>query len=70
VPEFAVADTVTVNVAIEVPHTVVTEYEIVVVPRDTPVTLPPASTVALALLALHTPPETEAESVIVDPGQI
>lgn len=38
------------------------------VPAETPVTKPP-DTVALLLLALHTPPDVELVSDIVDPMQ-
>ena len=37
-------------------------------PADTPVTTPPDETVALALLALHTPPDTGFVSVMAAPS--
>ena len=53
-------------VATDVPHTLVTVYDITSPPVVTPVTKPP-DTVAFALAALHTPPATVLDSVIEDP---
>jgi hypothetical protein len=56
---------VTIRVADATPHTLLTVYVMVSNPGNTPVTTPLIlPTVALVLLLLHTPPGTEAESVM------
>jgi hypothetical protein len=52
-----------VYVATAVPQLLVTVYNMVSIPADTPVTNPPLVTVAVPLLALHTPPVAASVSV-------
>ena len=60
--------TVTTRVAAAVPQLLVTEYDIVAVPVDTPVTRPVASTAALAGVdEVHTPPLTALLNKVVAP---
>ena len=62
--------TVIIDVAYCVPQPLVTAYDIVVVPADTPVTIPDeAPIVACAELLLHTPPDTPSLNVVVDEVQ-
>ncbi len=63
VPASGCALTVIAFVAVAVPQLLVTEYEIVVVPSDTPVTTP-AETVATEELLAQTPPVTVVVSVV------
>jgi hypothetical protein len=59
--------TVIGSVATAVPQALVTEYEMVVLPADTPVTIPVLLTVAIAvLLLLQTPPGAPSVNVIVE----
>src|ERR1019366_4639131 len=58
---------VTTWLAIAVPQMPETEYIMVSVPPETPVTIPPV-TVAVALLLLHTPPVVVSVKVIVAPA--
>ena len=65
--------TFTTCVAEVVPQLLVTEYAIDVVPVDTPVTKPPAATVAIAVaVLLHAPPPVppETDSKVVPGKQI
>lgn len=62
--------TVTTWVETAVPQAFVTVYEMVVVPADTPVTIPAAFIVALAgVEELHTPPPTLLLKVVVVAAQ-
>ena len=64
-PAVAAAFTVITVVAAAVPQLLVTAYETVVVPGETPVTKPPDPTVAAEVFVLlQTPPPTASESVI------
>ncbi len=68
VPAFASAFTVISRDTVAFPQEVVTEYVIVVVPADTPVTRPVAAlTVAAAvLLLLHVPPAVPVTDKVVE----
>jgi hypothetical protein len=62
--------TVIIRVAIPVPHVLVTEYVMVTVPAEMPVTTPEVLTVARAvLLLLHTPPGVPLLKAVVSPVQ-
>lgn len=62
--------TVIVRVEKLVAHELLPPYEIVTVPLDTPVTTPPAVTVAMVvLLLLHAPPDPVVVSVVVPDWQ-
>jgi hypothetical protein len=65
-PALGNAFIVTAFVAVAVPHPLVTAYIIVSMPGVTPVTTPP-DTIAVALLALHVPPEAASVNVIDEP---
>lgn len=61
---------VTDIVALLMPQLLLTRYEIVTVPADTPLTTPKELTVAIELLLLlHAPPLTASASVVVPPTQ-
>jgi len=65
-PAFGNGLTVTAAVAVAVPHTVVAEYDIVVLPAAIPVTTPVLPTVATDVaLLLQTPPGARSLSVVV-----
>jgi hypothetical protein len=66
-PAFGNAFTVTVFVAVAVPHALVTMYLIVSAPAVTPVTKPPLETVARALLLLQAPPVATSVNNIAVP---
>ena len=69
VPASGSGFTVTVCVAIAVPHPLVTEYEIVVFPAATPSTDPVLLTVAIPVEPLiQLPPVAGSERMIVAPG--
>jgi hypothetical protein len=57
-------------VATAEPHASTTEYDMVAVPADTPVTIPVVPTLAIAVeLELHTPPVAGSVRVIVEATQ-
>jgi hypothetical protein len=59
--------TVTTIVAAAVPQLLVTVYDMIVVPADTPVTVPEELTVAIAVsVLLHAPPGAASLSDVVD----
>ena len=60
-----VVETTTCIVSLTVPQSPVTEYDIIAVPADTPVTTPPITIAVLLLLLLHVPPATALLSVVV-----
>jgi hypothetical protein len=68
VPTVGSGLTVIENVALLVPHALVTKYEIVVVPPETPCTTPAVVIEAMVvLLLLHAPPVTLGVSAVVAP---
>jgi len=67
-PATGAGDTFTTSVTVAVPQLLVTVYDIVVKPDETPVTTPVALMVAAAgLLLLHTPPDTASVRVMFRP---
>jgi hypothetical protein len=70
VPALGSGFTVTNAVLTAVPHTLVTIYEMTVVPVPTPVTTPVLPMVAIVVVVLlHEPPADALESDVVPPGQ-
>jgi hypothetical protein len=70
VPALTVADIVIGKVTIDVPHALVTVYEMIEVPSATPVTNPDDDeTEALVLLLVHTPPVVASVNSDGEPTQ-
>jgi hypothetical protein len=68
VPATGTVVTVKGHVAAMVPQELVTEYDMITLPPDTPVTIPVAPTVAIeVLLLLHTPPGVPSVNVVDAP---
>jgi hypothetical protein len=68
-PADSITLTVTTRVAISVPHTFTTVYDMTTVPALVPVTTPVLPTLAIAVLLLvHVPPAEVLFSVIVEPA--
>jgi hypothetical protein len=67
-PDAGEVTIVTTVVVYAVPQLLVNEYDIVAEPAATPVTTPPAVTVAFAVFELlQAPPETASANVVVPP---